>query len=161
MIYYDNRGVIIRDPADADIADLARNMRIADAKEVYAASGLRPTGAIIRSLSMTPAGNKFTVTYNNNVSAVFGCIPCMGHGVPWLLGTEKIDDMWITFARESRRFIKAMLNQHGYLTNYVDTRNTKSIEWLKWCGFTILPAEPHGIFGLPFHRFEQRREGNV
>ena len=49
-----------------------------------------------------------------------------------------------------------MLATYPLLRNYVDERNTMAIRWLEWLGFEILPVEPFGVEGLPFHPFEMR-----
>jgi hypothetical protein len=38
--------------------------------------------------------------------------------------------------------------------NYVYAENKKSIKWLEWLGFKVRDAQPIGINGANFHRFE-------
>jgi len=47
---------------------------------------------------------------------------------------------------------------YSHLENWVDARNTKAINWLRWLGFTVHDPVPFGVAGLPFHRFDMRRE---
>lgn len=161
MIYYNKRGSIIRDPMPGDAARLAKDMRRADALEVYAASGRTPIEAVEKSLELTLTGNKFTVEHEEAIVAIFGIISSGSTGLPWMLTTDVIETVWLPFARESRRIVRAMSKSYSLLTNHVDARNTVSIEWLKWCGFTMEDAKPYGIFGLPYHRFEMRRDDDV
>jgi hypothetical protein len=78
------------------------------------------------------------------------------NGAVWMLGSDKIDEFPITFLRHNKEYIQDMAEGYDLLVNYVDSRNKKSIRWLKWLGFEIFPAEPAGILGIPFHRFEKR-----
>ena len=43
------------------------------------------------------------------------------------------------------------------LLNFVDNRNIKAQNWLRWLGFTLEEPEPHGVAGLPFRRFWMRK----
>ena len=79
-------------------------------------------------------------------------------GFPWMLASDDIKEVRGELMRQTRDYIKAMLNDYPFLLNMIDARQTKSIRWLKWCGFVIEPAEPWGVKGLPFHRFYMRRE---
>lgn len=76
-------------------------------------------------------------------------------GVPWALGSGKLRGAFIEAARKSRRLADYMLELYPYLENYVDARHTTSVKWLKFCGFTIHPAEPYGVNGELFHKFDR------
>lgn len=75
-------------------------------------------------------------------------------GVPWLLGTDGILNVQREFVRQSRSYVQQMMEGLRRLENWVDARNTVSIKWLRWCGFTVeaLPR-PYGLNGERFHRF--------
>lgn len=75
---------------------------------------------------------------------------------PWMLSTGKIREHRHTFLRESRNIVAGWRERYSVLENWVDARNTTSIAWLKWLGFTIDAAAPRGPQDLPFHRFELR-----
>jgi len=90
---------------------------------------------------------------------IFGVAPAslLGSvGVPWMIGTQEIDSHAKAFLRRNKAYVERMSELYNYLVNFVDARNTRAIGWLKWLGFTILEAQPHGPDGLPFHRFEMR-----
>jgi hypothetical protein len=92
---------------------------------------------------------------------VFGAVPSgvEGAGVPWLLGSRELDDLPLSLARRSRKYIRQMLDEYPYLYNLVDARHEASLRWLKWCGFHIMePPEPAGRNGELFHYFEMRRQ---
>ena len=77
-------------------------------------------------------------------------------GMPWLLATDDIIKYQITFLRRSNTFIKSMRQKYRLLKNHVDTRNKRSIQWLRWLGFAIGDPVPWGTYGLMFHPFEMR-----
>ena len=82
--------------------------------------------------------------------------PLCRHGIPWLLGGPQIQDNVPGFLRLSKAAFAKILQRYPSLSNHVDARNLNAIRWLKWLGFTIRPAQPHGPFNLPFHPFEYR-----
>jgi hypothetical protein len=76
-----------------------------------------------------------------------------GLGSPWLLATDDLALYSKRFLKDSYAEIQRVSKLYSRLENYVDSRNTKSIEWLKWCGFTVEQAEPYGLEGRLFHKF--------
>lgn len=79
-------------------------------------------------------------------------------GFPWMLASDDIKKVRGELMRQSKEHIDIMSKAYPFLLNLIDARQTKSIRWLKWCGFTIEAALPWGVKGLPFHRFYMRRE---
>ncbi len=133
------------------IADL---MRPDDVREIWAAKKTTPRQAIITSFILSNYPK--TIMIDDEPVAMFGVTGesvLSGTGTPWMLGTGEIEKISIRFLRGSKNGIKEILSGYRILENYVDARNTVSIQWLKWLGFDIMAAEPYGAFGLPFHRF--------
>ncbi len=77
-----------------------------------------------------------------------------GVGAPWLLGTDAVEKHGPAFLRRSRNFRDQLLTRYSVLRNFVDDRNTVSIRWLRWLGFTLL--DPVEIRGYQFRLFELR-----
>ena len=73
---------------------------------------------------------------------------------PWLLTTELILAHQHSFLRRSRESVPAMLALFPRLADMVDARNTVSIRWLRWMGFTIGEPVPWGVAGEKFRPFE-------
>lgn len=133
------------------------HVRTADRHEVMASSG-QPMESIlpecVRRSDMAWAG-----LVDGEVACIFGVAGASiisDTGYPWLLGTDLIERHAKAFLRRNKAMVKAMLARYPYLTNYVDVRNVTAIGWLRWLGFTILPAEPFGMYRMPFHPFEMR-----
>lgn len=133
------------------------HVRIADRHEVMASSGLPMEAALpdsVKRSDMVWAG-----MVDDKVACIFGVAGASilsTTGYPWLLGTDLIEQHAKAFLRRNRAMVKVMLERYPYLTNYVDVRNATAISWLQWLGFTILPAEPYGMYRMPFHPFEMR-----
>lgn len=79
-----------------------------------------------------------------------------GEGWPWMIGTDRLPFRGRAFLEGSREVVAEMRRRFPVLRNFVDERNYRAVRWLKWLGFTIMEAEPHGPFGLSFHPFEMR-----
>ena len=88
---------------------------------------------------------------------MFGITPITSAvGLPWMVGTLDLESHRRFVLESSRPILEAFLDHWPYLVNWVDARNRKAVRWLAWLGFTVHPAKPHGMQGLPFHMFERR-----
>jgi hypothetical protein len=142
------------------IADLAPRVRASDCAEVWATGRHTPAEALQLSVDFSVAS--IAALADGVPFCIFGVAPrspLSETGIPWLLGSDDLVTYRRPFLRQGRMYVGAMLSLFPHLENYVDARNTTSIEWLKWLGFDIMPEEPFGIYRLPFHRFEMRRQG--
>lgn len=139
--------ITIRPAIIHDGVALAPHMREADRQEVYAASGLSPRAALLASIH--GSAESWAGLVNGNLTALFGVFG----NAPWLLGTDGVSQVPMTFLRGSRVVADRWSETYGPLENHVDARNETSLRWLKWLGFTIEPAEPWGFEKRAFHRF--------
>jgi hypothetical protein len=137
---------------------IAEHMRAADVEEIWASGQFLP----LRALRLAVLISEEALT--GMADGVPICIFGVGRkslldttGIPWLLGTDAIERHAKGFMQRNRTIIKAWRERYELLENWVDSRNTKSVAWLRWLGFTIQEASPYGAFGLPFHHFEMRR----
>lgn len=93
-------------------------------------------------------------------AAVFGVVPLTllsPIGSPWFLGTEEVFKHRRAFVRYGRLYTRLMLRSYPHLLNYVDARDTPSVQWLAHIGYEVHPPEPYGPGGRLFHKFEMRR----
>ena len=142
--------------ADAEV--LAPIMRSADREEVWAAASLDPLQGLRVSLGSSVSAWCWRI--DGQPACLFGVSAesfLSGTGVPWLLSSHLLPRQQRAFLRHGRIFIEVMLDLFPRLGNWVDARYTVAVSWLRWMGFTILPAEPYGPFAMPFHRFEMTR----
>ncbi len=145
--------IVTADPKH--ILPLAAGMRQGDIDEVWATGHYTP-GEALRS-SMYASELVWTALRRGEPIAMFG-VAFAGSilsdkGAPWLLGTDAVWAERRALLRLTPHYVDLMQGRFPFLCNYVDSRHTQSIRWLKWCGFTILPAVPWGIEQLPFHPF--------
>lgn len=138
---------------------VAGRLRYADQQEIYAATGKNPDVMLYQSWITSP--HRWSIVRNGEIIGLFGLTPAvlMGDvGVPWLLGTDEMEKIRFTFAKQSIEHVKHMLHLYPTLANYVDVRNVLAIKWLKWLGFTLdAEPRPYGYQQLPFYYFEKRR----
>jgi hypothetical protein len=141
-------------------AELALNIRQADADEVWAAAGRKPLEAVeaIMRVSRDPmvalADGRVAAFYGVEMDHVFSPV-----AVPWLLSTDLMGQHWAAAARLSRKWVQYQRQRYDLLFNYVDVRHIDAIKWLIWLGFSLSEPAPYGPFKMPFRRFEIRSEG--
>ena len=95
--------------------------------------------------------------YKNRVVCMYGVAELSilsNIGIPWLLGTDEIEQHSKYFLRQNRYYMKEIKKKYSYLVNFVDARNTVAIRWLEWLGFKVHETQPFGPDDMPFHRFE-------
>lgn len=151
--------VEIRDATEADADFIARRVRKADFDEIVASSGKHPYYAMIQGLSHSTSAK--TATFNGEPACMWGVAPggmILQVGVPWMVGTDLLDQHAKAFLRRCRKPVMSLLDGYAILMNYVDARNVRAVEWLAFCGFTVDDAEPFGLSGQPFHKFWMSRE---
>lgn len=135
-----------------DVIDLQNRLRKQDKDEVKALISVYSKKAL--EMCFRESDEVYSAKQDNNVICMFGISKnSEGNGVPWLLGSDLVSDIPITFIRESRKYVREFLNEYGYLENYVDVRNELSIQWLKWLGFKIEEPKPYGVEKRLFSRF--------
>lgn len=145
----------IRPVQPGDIELVAHRLRDADRDEVWASNHLKPLEALRSSVSRSLESWTWTVDGVPEAVGGVGALDMLaGIGVPWMLGTDAVQRNARAFLRMSRPTLDMMHGYFPHLRNMVDARNTISIRWLKWLGFTLdKEATPHGPDGLPFYIF--------
>ena len=132
---------------------VAARARQSDVDELWASNKLTPSAALDYGLRVSPA---LTLLMDDEPVCIFGITPLSaitGLGAPWMVGTDKLDTCARWFIRHCKNDLGAFFSEWSRLVNLVDARNTKAIRWLRWLGFSVLPAVSYGPFNLPFHPF--------
>jgi len=130
-------------------------LRQADREEVEALTGRDAREALVESVVRSAAA--WAGLANGELVCLFGVVPVslVGvTGIPWLLGSDAVTRYGRPFLRRNRAYLREMLREFPVLRNVVDARNTVSIRWLEWLGFTLGTPQPMGVCGLPFIPFE-------
>ncbi len=148
--------VEIRQPTQADVDALIANIRHDDRQELEASHGDYKKAV---QMSFDKSKHKWSVYADGQFVCLFGMHQLgllSDSAIIWMLGTVLIEKHKGAFIRHSREYIQAMLKVSPVLTNYCDIRSSKTVRWLKLMGFTFFDAEPYGVKGYPFYRFELR-----
>lgn len=132
-------------------------LRRADREEVHALTGRNPREVLVESVRDSAQARAGFA--DGDLVCLFGVVPVSlagVTGVPWLLGSDAVCNYSRQFLRRNKAYVADMLQEFPVLRNVVDVRNTVSIRWLRWLGFTFKETVPMGPRGLPFTRFEMR-----
>jgi len=138
---------------------LGPRLREQDRNEVLASHHLTGEAAVVHSYQNSEFSFS-AVEDNGLVAAMWGVSKNKEGpgGVIWFLGSDRVNDFPVLLFRTSRIFVKEALLYYGYLHNYVDMRNTLSIQWLRWLGFYFDDPAPYGVDQMMFHRFHVWRD---
>jgi hypothetical protein len=148
--------VVIAASAD-HIPIIADNMRQADRDEVWASSGKTPGEAL--AFSLGKSSQAWTVLFDGVPAGMFGVGDLnilTRRGAPWFLGTDAVEANRRAFLRHSVHWRDQLLQRYDVLMNLVDDRNTASIRWLRWLGFSLSEPFIVGFEKRPFRLFELR-----
>lgn len=145
--------VLIREAVLADVYRLAPRLREQDLQEVWASHHLTGEAALL--LSFFESERSFAAVCDGQVAAMWGTARLKGKpgALAWFLGSEVVAEYPVTLFRGSRQFVRQALQYYGYLENWVDVRNTLSVDWLRWLGFTFAEPAPYGRDGGLFYHF--------
>ena len=144
----------IRDATLEDALSMAHRMRSVDVQEIWASSRERPLEGLVKTIKGSERSRAGLV--NGEVACMFGICRknLIGNaGIIWMLGTDLLKDHGLRFLRENKKEISRLSVEFSTLENYCDARNTTTIKWLRWLGFTIEDAQPYGVYNMPFHHF--------
>lgn len=76
-------------------------------------------------------------------------------GSIWTVTTNVVDHYPLMFLRGSQEIVKYLMRHYEVLSGKVDAQYERSVKWLRWLGFDVLPAVKEGK--LLVRRFEMRR----
>ena len=136
-----------------DIKYLAPRLRHEDKQEILAGIGLKPYEALLKGYLENVIVFTIVNTKNKPVG-IFGVNDCgNGLGAIWLVATNDLSTVQISFLRQCREVVKVFNNKYKILWNFVDCRNSLHIKWLKWCGFKFINKQKYGVLNKPFYEF--------
>ncbi|HEX6215292.1 MAG TPA: hypothetical protein VFZ38_10760 [Vicinamibacterales bacterium] len=145
--------ILVARPEDIDA--IVADARQADIDEVMAASGRGLADVMAEGLERSRVA--WTGFAKQVPICMFGVAPAAeldGVGVPWMIGTNAVEAHASVFLRRSRDVLDQMRELFPVLINYVGAENATAVRWLRWMGFNLHPAEPYGLNGEMFHRFD-------
>ncbi|MBP2646305.1 MAG: epsilon15p13 [Firmicutes bacterium] len=133
-----------------DVEYFAVNMRKEDWEECLAITGM--TGRDALAVSYRKSQEAYAVEVEGRLVSIFGVVP---PGCLWMMFTNDVERLPMSFFRESRKRVQVMVNTYEYIGNYTAPANTFILKWLTWLGFSIGPVE---LFNhVPVRRFHIER----
>lgn len=151
--------ITTRTATRADAVYVAARLRAQDRREIAALGQGRPREVILHSLSQALWSR--AICMRGKAIAVYGLGSSATNlvGLPWLLGTDQLDQLGTAFVRESRAIVDEMLAASPALVNFVHANNEKSLRWLGWLGFHLVEPVTIAATGEPFVPFWAARPG--
>jgi hypothetical protein len=156
-LFYNKNGIIVRRSVKEDVRFLSDSLKESDVREVWASHHHTPEQALKECLLRSLLA---LTVQNGKPIAMFGIYTenLLGEEASiWLLSTPDLEKIQIRFLRNCKKFVIMMLDYYPRLSNYVDCRNVKTIQWLKFLGAELYEPKPYGADNMPFMRFEFRR----
>ncbi len=143
------------DPTDDQVDQLASLLRATDRREVQASDGIGAREAMWRSWKASSVRHGIEGD-DGDLVGLCGVCPDAGAGEIWLLGSDGLlatSSHRRQFLRGGRRWVDEQLSEWKLLHNWVFAANTESVAWLRFLGFTVHPAQPHGPYAQLFRYF--------
>ena len=128
---------IIQRPSEAhDPAFLAPILRDIDKLEISCVSSMAPIDCLTSAYDYCEVCD--TAVYKGRPIAMFGITATDWGGVPWLLGTDALSDVKLTYTKIARGWVSRMVEDYRVLRNFVHEDNSSSVRWLRDClGFQV------------------------
>ena len=76
---------------------------------------------------------------DGKIVALFGCAPGFvpGMGTPWLVTAPEIESVKLRFIRQSRGYVREMLDRYPVLSAYAYRGNKPLLGWMRGMGFEL------------------------
>ena len=134
------------------VLDVAENLRKVDEEEVSLSHNINGREAVIESWAYSDI-IRGMVTDDGVACGLCGVV---GQRI-WMLGTDRLTEnrkaRW-QLCVEGRKWVDETLKElDAPLFNQVYSKNTESIRWLKYLGFTVERPRPIGLSGALFCDF--------
>jgi len=142
-------------PTEARAAWVAGHLRHQDEQEVFCSHGVTPWEAVHQSWRGSPDCR----CIEGDDGTVVGITGIGPGGTIWMLATDEL----LATASHRRQFLRGakqwvdslIADGAGPLHNWALAKNTTTLRWLRWLGFTIGTAEPMGPCAELFCYFER------
>ena len=146
-------------PTIEDAIYLAEHLNAANKREMTAGFGEHILDNLLEGMKHSELTG--CCRFDGKAVAIYGVrkpSPIADYGLVWLfLGEIKPEDRYYA-ALQTKRFIRAILEDYSYVYNYVDVGNDKIIKWLEFLGAEFSEPEEFGLYGNKHTRFVIRRK---
>lgn len=142
----------LRLATEEDCIYLSKNLRQADIDEIKAVTGLPSLISLLCGLRLSSV--PLVICNDKDIPvAMLGVVPNGLIGFIWMVGTDDLKRISLSFLRHSKKVCDVLKGKHKVLHNFVDKRNKLHINWLKWMGFSIINEINYGIENRKFYEF--------
>jgi len=118
------------------------DLRPQDLAEIELTTGGKPPAAAIQDSVLKSDEVHVAVNEDGGIIMIYGLgSHPSGFGIPWMIASNELYRHTFTLLKHGRMVVRRFLERHPILCNLVDARNTVSINWLRWMGFTIRDSE--------------------
>lgn len=140
--------VQIQTASDTDAGELIkRGLRTMSVREMEV---IKPSPVDLAEGLIKRGAYSWTGKIDNKIICMWGIerptlISRTGH--LWFLSTNEVNDHIFLVARKSKLFIEEIMKtgEFNYISGVVDSDFKRSIKWLQWLGFRVLPAREDGF----------------
>lgn len=136
---------------DIIMEDLRARAFAVDLQEV-----VDPTGSFKQA--MANSAESWIVYFDGKPAVLWGVFLeslLSDEAIIWTVTTNVVEHYPLLFLRGSQQVVKYLLRHYEILTGKVDATYDRSIRWLRWLGFEVLPPVKENK--LLIRRFELRR----
>lgn len=136
------------------VEDLIQNLCEEDRIEILGTGAEVDWG--IRSTVETSVESCAATTDKGEVICLFGITAenaILGEASPWFLSTPLLKEYRREVAICAKPVLDKWLAEYGVLTNYVDSRHTRAISWLRHMGATFEEIPAFGMYRRPYYKF--------
>lgn len=134
------------------VAELSVTMRQEDKDEIWHLARSTPDKALRQGFEIS--SYCITTLLDDKVVAIAGISGEKGGvGIPWMLASPLLTKIRKPFLREVKVYMEEMSQGYTSMYNMAWAKNTEHLTWLRWLGFTFLPAKPQGPDGELFIEF--------
>lgn len=146
-------------PTMADAEYIATNLKPDNYSELFCAIGPNALDDILDGLKHSDEIGCLHI--NGTPAAVYGVRKASimsDEGRVWLLMTKETENHKVFVGRQTKKAVRGLLKRYDRLYNWVNVGNDNIMRWLKWLGAEIHEPAPHGVYNLPHHFFEFRKD---
>ena len=141
----------------SDAVTIGFDLRPGDEAELRASRIQHPAATVVESLLNSE--EVFTVHTPDGPTSIWGYARVDETvGIPWMVARPCVKKYLKALVRHSRAFVDYMQARCPVLTNYVDTRHSESISYLRFLGFKFIREVTWGEAQIPFYEFTRIRK---
>ena len=148
--------IYVRPFEEGDIQNLVPRLRDSDVLELAAIMGPGKTTEECVQESVDASKEIYCLILDGKNIAVWGVADSQivdNFGIPWLVASPEIEDIYVKIVRYSRDWVEHISRDYEGLYNFVHVPHWQSQKWLQMCGFDIVTQLTYGFNEEEFYLF--------